>query len=256
MEHPGIATVFDADEASDGRPFFAMEYVPGEPITRFADRQRLTVPERLDLFCQVCEAVSHAHGNGVIHRDLTAADILALSLDGRPTIKIIDFGIATAGGKESTPGTELLGSMGQAVGTRRSMSPEQVAGREDLDERTAVYTLGVLLGTLLAGARPRDPVPDLQEVLRCLKNKLDDVAAHGGFTLGGQWLDLGGDGSYERRRGGYVYAPLGGLGELGPVVYGRTGVWNTPSLKSPKICPFLRGSMRGEIEVSLHFIGV
>ncbi|MBL8880116.1 MAG: serine/threonine protein kinase, partial [Phycisphaerales bacterium] len=94
MNHPGIATVFDAGATADGRPYFVMEYFLGEPITRFADRRNLTIAERLKLFCDVCRAVEHAHRKLVIHRDLKPSNILVGEIDGRPTAKVIDFGIA------------------------------------------------------------------------------------------------------------------------------------------------------------------
>ena len=153
MNHPAIARVFDAG-ASEGRPYFVMELVAGEPITVFCDHGRLSVHERLELFVKVCEGVQHAHQNGIIHRDLKPSNILVAEVDGRPAPKIIDFGIA----KATRPGPQEAACQtlqGELMGTPEYMSPEQAdPSRSDVDTRADVYSLGIILYELLAGALP------------------------------------------------------------------------------------------------------
>jgi len=153
MDHPNIATVHDAGATDDGRPYFVMELVDGLPIIEFCDRQRLTVAERLELFLPICRAVQHAHQKGVIHRDLKPSNILIARHDGRPTAKIIDFGIAKAVRRPPTDRTPET-VRGQLIGTPEYMSPEQASGRPDVDTRTDVYSLGVVLYELLSGSLP------------------------------------------------------------------------------------------------------
>jgi serine/threonine protein kinase len=154
MDHPGIARVFDGGATDAGRPFFAMEFVEGEPITRFCDRYRLSVQERVALFIDVCRAVQHAHQKGIVHRDLKPSNVLVTMQDGRPASKIIDFGIAKAIEKPLTDQTFATG-FGQFVGTPAYMSPEQLGlTGQDVDTRADIYSLGILLYELLAGARP------------------------------------------------------------------------------------------------------
>ena len=155
MEHEGIAKVIDAGTTESGRPFVAMEYVPGEFVTEYCDRKRLTIDQRLVLFDRICQAVQHAHQKGVIHRDLKPSNILVMEVDGQPVPKIIDFGIAKALAAGQAEGASRLTHGRQLLGTPEYMSPEQASG-EDLDTRSDVYSLGVLLYELLCGASPFD----------------------------------------------------------------------------------------------------
>lgn len=156
LDHPGIARVFDAGATLSGRPYFAMELVSGEPITRFCDTHRLDTRQRLLLMIQVCSAIQHAHQKGIIHRDLKPSNVLVSMHDGVPAPKVIDFGIAKATGAEVTART-VFTEQKQMLGTPAYMSPEQAgAGGEDLDTRADIYGLGVLLYELLTGVTPFD----------------------------------------------------------------------------------------------------
>src|SRR5208283_301293 len=156
MDHPAIAKVFDAGTTPQGQPYFVMEYVPGLPITEYCDQKRLRIRERLQLFIQACEGVQHAHQKAIIHRDLKPANILVVEIDGKPMPRIIDFGLA----KATTPSnlnTNEFTLLGQFVGTPGYMSPEQADPNvQDIDTRTDVYSLGVILYVLLTGYRPFD----------------------------------------------------------------------------------------------------
>jgi len=155
MDHPNIAKVLDAGVTGAGRPYFVMEYVRGLPITRYCDGRKLSVRDRIELFAQVCGAVQHAHGRGIIHRDLKPSNILVGEVDGKPAVKVIDFGIAKAMDGRLTEGT-IYTERRALVGTPEYMSPEQAEGLLDLDTRTDVYSLGVVLYELLVGTPPFD----------------------------------------------------------------------------------------------------
>ena len=156
MDHPAIAKVFDAGETPRGLPFFALEYVPGKALTLYCDREKLTNEARLRLFSEVCLGVQHAHQKGIIHRDLKPSNVLVTTQDGRPVPKIIDFGVAKATAQRLTEKT-LFTELGAIIGTPEYMSPEQaeISGL-DVDTRTDVYSLGVMLYELLTGFLPFD----------------------------------------------------------------------------------------------------
>jgi serine/threonine protein kinase len=153
MDHPNIARVLDAGATETGRPFFVMELVKGDPIVEYCDKSNLNIEDRLELFAQVCNAVQHAHTKGVIHRDIKPSNILICTQDGRPHAKVIDFGIAKATASRLTEKT-LFTEHRALIGTPEYMSPEQAEGSLDIDTRTDVYSLGVLLYELLTGTTP------------------------------------------------------------------------------------------------------
>ena len=157
LNHPGIAKVIDGGLTPKGRPYFAMEYVKGETITAFCDRQKLGLRDRLMLFKQACEAVQHAHLKGIVHRDIKPANILAFDSEGEgPKVKVIDFGVAKAMSRPLTEKT-IFTETGQMIGTPEYMSPEQADPTSaDIDIRSDIYSLGVLLYELIAGATPFD----------------------------------------------------------------------------------------------------
>ena len=154
MDHPHIARVFDAGATDTGRPFFVMELVKGVPITEYCDRNHLNPKERLELFIPVCQAIQHAHQKGIIHRDIKPSNVLVTLHDGKPVAMVIDFGVAKAVDQRLTEKT-MFTEFGQVIGTLEYMSPEQAEmGALDIDTRTDIYSLGVMLYELLTGSTP------------------------------------------------------------------------------------------------------
>jgi serine/threonine protein kinase/tetratricopeptide (TPR) repeat protein len=153
MDHPNVARVYDAGSTENGRPYFVMEYVPGESILKWCDARKLPIRERLELLIAVCEAVEHAHRKGIIHRDLKDSNVLLTEVDGRAMPKVIDFGVAKAISQRLTDRT-MFTEQGQLIGTPEYMSPEQAERGLDIDTRSDIYSLGVLLYELIAGVQP------------------------------------------------------------------------------------------------------
>ncbi len=175
MDHPNIARVLDAGATEAGRPFFVMELVPGVPITKYCDQHNLSTSARLGLFTQVCHAVQHAHQKGIIHRDLKPSNILVTLHDGEPTPKVIDFGIAKATQGRLTDHT-LFTAFEQFIGTPAYMSPEQAEmSGIDVDTRSDIYSLGVLLYELLTGRPPFDPKSLFQAGLDEIRRVIREV---------------------------------------------------------------------------------
>lgn len=175
MDHPNIARVFEAGSTAEGRPYFVMEYVPGLPITEYCDKHRMTLKERLELFVQVCDGVQHAHQKAIIHRDLKPSNVLVLEQDNKAIPKIIDFGLAKATGRRLTDNT-MFTELGVMLGTPEYMSPEQADQREqNIDTRTDVYSLGVILYQLLVGVLPFEEkalrAAGIEEILRVIREQ-------------------------------------------------------------------------------------
>lgn len=199
MDHPAVAKIFDAGATPEGRPYFAMEYVKGVPITEFCDRHKLNNPERLELFMQVCEGVQHAHQKAIIHRDLKPSNVLVMTQDGKRIPKIIDFGVAKATAQKLTEKT-MFTQLGVLIGTPEYMSPEQAEMTgENVDTRTDVYSLGVMLYELLVGALPFDPrelrSAGLEGIRKKIREEEPQTPSRRVITLGDQSTE-----SAKRRR--------------------------------------------------------
>jgi serine/threonine protein kinase len=190
MDHPNIAKVFDGGATDSGRPYFVMELVQGIPLTEYCDQNCLIVRQRLELFAKVCQAVQHAHSKGVIHRDLKPSHVPVTSYDGVPVPKIIDFGIAKATHGQLTERTLVTG-FGLMIGTPFYMSPEQAEmGGQDVDTRSDVYSLGVMLYELLTGSTPFDQErlrrAGLDEIRCVIREEEPPLPSHRLSTLGAE----------------------------------------------------------------------
>lgn len=175
MDHPNIARVLDAGTTETGRPFFVMELVKGIPITRYCDDNHLTPRERLELFIPICQAIQHAHQKGIIHRDIKPTNVLVAEYDDKPVAKVIDFGVAKATDHRLTEKT-MFTEFGQVLGTFEYMSPEQAKLNQwDVDTRSDIYSLGVLLYELLSGETPFESQrlrhAALDEILRVIREE-------------------------------------------------------------------------------------
>lgn len=169
MQHPAIAPVFDTGLTAEGKPYFVMEYIEGAPVTEYCDKQSLTVEQRLALFVEMCDGVHHAHQKAILHRDLKPSNVLVADRDGKPAVKIIDFGLAKSIGPDMTAMTQGTAA-GEVLGTPRYMSPEQLDfSPEGIDTRTDVYSLGAVLYELLTGTTPHSNTRAFDELLNHIR---------------------------------------------------------------------------------------
>ena len=174
MEHPNIAKVFDAGATDSGRPYFVMELVRGIPMTQFCDENRLNTQQRLELFSDACAAVQHAHQKGIIHRDIKPSNVMVSVSDDRPLLKVIDFGVSKAMQQRLTEKT-LFTQFNQFIGTPAYMSPEQARSAVDIDTRSDLYSMGVLLYELLTGLKPFDTKKLLSAGFEEIRRTICDV---------------------------------------------------------------------------------
>ncbi len=204
MDHPNIAKIFDAGATESGRPYFAMELVRGVAVTEHCNKEKLSIRERLELFVLVCRAVQHAHQKGVIHRDLKPSNIMVTINDGAPVPKVIDFGIAKATGPSLNENTACT-AFAQLVGTPLYMSPEQIAlSGLDVDTRSDLYSLGVLLYELLTGTTPFNPetlrLATFDEMRRIIREDEPETPSTRLSTLGASRTTTSAGGSFNARR--------------------------------------------------------
>jgi serine/threonine protein kinase/tetratricopeptide (TPR) repeat protein len=192
LDHPSIAKVLDAGSTGDGRPYFVMEYVPGIPITRYCDEKQMSFRERIALFLQVCHAIQHAHQKGIIHRDVKPGNVIVTEHDGVAVPKVIDFGVAKATGAGTMPVLKFTGA-GQLIGTLEYMSPEQ-ADTRDVDTRSDVYALGLLLYELLVGVLPFDAAAlgdrGVEAMIRVIRDSEPPRPSERVSTLGDTSVDI------------------------------------------------------------------
>jgi len=215
MDHPNVAKVFDAGTTDEGRPYFVMEYIRGIPITEHCDRNRLGIDQRLEFFITVCEAVQHAHQKGVIHRDLKPSNVLVYYQDDKPVPKVIDFGVAKAIDQRLTA-TSLFTEIGQLVGTPAYMSPEQAdMTAQNIDTRSDIYSLGVLLYELLTGSLPIDlrtirsaAFQEIRRIIREVDPEKPSTRFRGLLTSGGEDSVRAGEFAQKRRVDAHALAGL------------------------------------------------
>ena len=204
MDHPNIAKVLDAGATSEGRPYFVMELVRGTPITQYCDTQKLSNPRRLELFIDVCKAIQHAHQKGVIHRDIKPGNVLVTSFDGKPVVKVIDFGVAKAVSQSLTDKT-VYTQLNQLIGTPIYMSPEQAElNSVDIDTRSDIYALGVLLYELITGTTPIEKKQlqqaALDEMLRLIREEIPPRPSRKISRMGDAAITVSGNRSTSSRK--------------------------------------------------------